>query len=81
MSKKSRKKEAIKRIGEHLWEISDKKDHGLCPPGIDYDVAINELVEFFLGEDWYIVFPLPGKQANFERLYAIESKHWDKRSK
>jgi len=79
MRKKKKKEMTIKAILARIYDISDKKDHGLCPPGIDPQIALQELCDFFLGKDWYVVLPLPSRQANTEILYAIESKYWDKK--
>lgn len=81
MSIFKKKEDVGKIIGKRIYEISDKKDHGLCPPGVDAQEAVYELCKFFLGKDWYCVMPLPARQANTEILYAIEEKFWDQRYK
>ena len=37
--------------------------------------ALNELCDYFLGKDWYVVDPLPNMQVNPIIVYEIERKY------
>lgn len=73
-----------KTISEQVWDriypLTDKKDYGMIPPCIDGQTAFNELVEFFMGKDYYIVSPMHTTQANTQILYEIEQKFWKYRA-
>lgn len=62
-------------IGERIWGLTDKKDYGIFPPPMEAQVALNELCEFFLGEDWYSVNPICQEQINTEIVYKIECRY------
>ena len=66
--------ETSEETGKRLFELSDKGKYGICPPALDAQVALNELCEFFLGKDWYIVTPMHNAQANYVMVYEIERK-------
>lgn len=36
------------------------------------DEAVSELIEFFLGKDWYVALPLSFEQCTTEAVYQIE---------
>lgn len=74
-SKKKKKIETDKEIGERLYQLSDKKDYGICPSATDAQVAFNELAKFFLGDDFYISLPISNAQCNTELLYEIETRY------
>ena len=62
-------------------DIRNKNFNG--PPVIDGQTAFNELVEHFLGKDWYVVDPLSTEQVNLQALFEIERvyKKWVKKGK
>lgn len=60
------------RDKERLYNLTDKKDYGIFSPATDAQVAFNELINFFLGEDWYVADPLGVEQINTVALYQIE---------
>lgn len=68
------KPETEEETKKRLYELTDKKDYGLYPPCMDAQVALNELCDFFLGEDWYITEPICNVQANTIIVYEIERK-------
>lgn len=57
---------------DHILSLTDSEDHGLCPPSMDAQVAVNELSRYFLGEDWYVVIAQTNVQVNTEIVYEIE---------
>lgn len=64
-------------IEDNLLSLIDTTEHpleyyGICPPPLNAQVALNELCEFFLGEDWYTTLSLHQEQVNTEIVYAIE---------
>ena len=44
---------------------------------MDANVAIDELQEIFLGEDWYVSMPIGREQIITEIVYQIETKYRD----
>ena len=69
-----RKKETNKEIADRLWELTDKKEYGVFPPPMDAQVALNELCNYFLGDEWYAISPISQEQINTEIVYEIECK-------
>lgn len=68
-------RETDKEIHDRVMSLCKEGDYGLMPPPMDAQVAINELAKHLLGENWYIVNPVSGEQANTEIVYAIERKY------
>ena len=70
------RKETDKEIRDRirtLWKTDD-----LCNYSEDTmsgQTALNELCDYFLGEDWYVVDPLPNMQVNPIIVYEIERKY------
>lgn len=58
--------------------LTDQIDYGLCDCAIDYKTMCHELVNFFLGEDWYVVLPEHDTQVMSAALYDIEWLYWKK---
>lgn len=57
-------------------EIMTKKDkNNIFAPPIEPQIALNILIEHFLGEDWYAPNPVGVKQVNTEAVYEILSKY------
>ena len=50
-------KDFVRNTGDNIY-----------PDGISAEEALEVLTEFFLGENWYIVDPLPTKQV---RVYIV----------
>lgn len=46
----------------------------LSYPSISAEDALNELCDFFLGEDWYSEWTAGAKQTNFDIVESIERK-------
>ena len=65
---------------EHILSICEPGDYGIFAPPMKAQVAVHELCRYFLGEDWYVVDPLPNMQVNPIIVYEIERKY-RKRSK
>ena len=58
---------------EWLDENWDKNN--MFPPSIDPQTALDFLQEYLLGEDYYIVNPMPNIQANCEVVHDILYKY------
>ena len=65
-------------LRNHIMPLTDQIDYGLCDCAIDYKTMCHELVNFFLGEDWYVVLPEHDTQAMSAALYDIEYLYWKK---
>lgn len=48
---------------------------GKCPQPMNADTAIDELTNFFLGEDWYVTMPIGREQVISEIVYSIETQN------
>lgn len=73
--KKREIRETDEEIRKRVLRLTKDKDCGILPPPMNAQVAINELCTHLLGEDWHIVNPVNGEQANTEIVYAIERKY------
>ena len=74
MKKLFKKRETYDEIIARLYELTDKGDYGICSPLMDAQTALNELKDFFLGKDWYVVAPMHQEQINFNIVCEIEMK-------
>ena len=71
----SHKRESSEQIRERLLKLCKEEGRESCPPCLDANAALNELVDHLLGEDWYVVSPIHAEQVNFEIVLAIEEKY------
>ena len=53
--------------------VSKNGDYGLCPPPIEAQEGLNVLIDYFLGEDWYVTMPVSQEQCNTEAIHSILS--------
>lgn len=74
MSRLFREHETDEQIRKRLLKLCKEGDYGSCPPPMDADVAIRELQNFFLGEDWCVALSISHEQAITEIVYQIETK-------
>ena len=59
------------KFREHLDKISKERNCGiLTPPTTDRE-AVEFLLDYLLGEDWYVVDPLSHEQVNTQMIHAI----------
>ena len=58
-----------------LFEVLSDNTYGLCPAPMSSDVTLQILVDYLLGENFYIVMPLSQEQANTEIVAAILDKY------
>lgn len=59
-------------IGTRVYDISEPwHENDVMPPPIEAQAALDELVRYFLGKDYYITSPVNAKQANSELIYTI----------
>lgn len=54
----------MRKPSERFFEIIDDESYGILPAPTEAQLAVNVLQEYLLGEDYYIVDPLPNCQAN-----------------
>lgn len=63
----------------HAWLFNNWESTDLCPPELEYKDAIKFLKNYLLGEDWYFVMSVNGKQGNVyivsEILYKYSKKY------
>ena len=60
---------------EKFFEILKDDTYGICPAPMSSDIALQILVDYLLGENFYIVMPLSQEQANTEIVAAILDKY------
>lgn len=61
-------------------EIMSEEDRkNIFSPPLEPQVALNILIEHFLGEDWYTPNPIGVKQVNTEAIYEILRKYPEKK--
>ena len=76
---------------ERLQQILDDESYGLYPAPTEAQLAVNVLIEYLLGEDWYVVDPIHNSQVNtvavheilmkYSRKYRKEQKRRDRQRK
>lgn len=54
-----------------IWGNSKQVDCGILSPPTDAQEAMNLLIEFFLGKNWYVAYSCGAEQVNTEALFAI----------
>lgn len=50
-------------------------DYGICPQPTSAQDALNELKDYFLGEDWIVWFPLGVEQVNTCIIEEIKDRY------
>lgn len=68
-----KKRETEKETRKRLFELVEDKDPRIVP-AMNAQVALNELCDFFLGKNWYVVDPIHNGQVNPIIVYEIERK-------
>ena len=58
-----------------LFERLSDDTFGMCPAPMSADLALQILTEYLLGEDFYIVMPVPQEQANTIIVETILRKY------
>lgn len=64
-------------LEKEVMTEEDKKN--IFAPPIEPQVALNILIEHFLGKNWYTPNPIGVKQVNTEAVYEILSRYPKKR--
>lgn len=59
---------------QRILSLCEEGDYGLCVPPMKPQVALDELCNYILGEDWCVDMPYSQNQVNTEIVIAIESK-------
>ena len=67
--------ETEKEIRERVLSLAKDGDYGLMSPPMDAQVALNELCNHLLGENWYVVDPMSVEQINTNIVYEIERRY------
>lgn len=57
------------------WLENDAEDCGLFDPPLEPQLAINFLIYYLLGDDWYVVGPEAQTQINAAAVFDILLKH------
>lgn len=71
----------IKTFFDHLVEENRQNnalppsDRNILAPCTDAQMALNALVECFLGDDWYVAYPASNGQVNTEATCEILGKY------
>ena len=76
---------------DKFQQILEDESRGLLPAPTEAQLAVNVLIEYLLGEDWYVVGPIHNTQVNtvavheilmkYSRKYRKERKHRDRQRK
>lgn len=65
-------------LEKEIMTEEDKKN--IFAPPLEPQIALNILIEHFLGKDWYTPNPIGVKQVNTEAVYEILSRYPKKRN-
>lgn len=57
------------------WLKFDALDCGLCDPPLEPQLALQFLIDYLLGEDWYVTIPENQKQVNAAAVHQILYKY------
>lgn len=60
-------------LEKEIMSEEDKKN--IFAPPLEPQIALNILIEHFLGKNWYTPNPIGAKQVNTEAVYEILSKY------
>ena len=60
---------------EEFLKILSDDTYGLCPAPTSSALAIQVLTDYLLGEDFYVVMPMPQEQVNTEIVATILEKY------
>lgn len=73
-----KRKESVEDISKRILDLAYKdfpdqrnSDNILAPP-MKAETAIDELIRYLLGEDWYVSYPASRQQIYTEAVYDIE---------
>ena len=70
------KDKSISREKQFTYWLEHKaKDCGLMQPPLPAQDAIGFLVDYLLGENWYVVNPVSTEQCNTQAIHEILMKH------
>ena len=65
-------------LEKEIMTEEDKKN--IFAPPLEPQIALNILIEHFLGKDWYTPSPIGAKQVNVEAVYEILGRYPKKRN-
>lgn len=65
-------------LEKEIMTEEDKKN--IFSPPLEPQIALNILIEHFLGKDWYTPNPIGAKQVNTEAVYEILGRYSKKRN-
>lgn len=63
--------ERVKRLRALCKDV----DCGFFNPPMDAQVALIEICNYLLGENWYVVDPVSQEQVNTQIVYEIEKRY------
>ena len=69
----------MKKVSENrqftYWLEHDAKDCGIMQPPLPAQKAISFLIDYLLGEGWYVVNPVNTEQCNTQAVHEILMKY------
>lgn len=57
------------------WVNDNWDDGDILPPGLEAQKGISFLIDYLLGEDWYVEYPASTTQINTEAVWSILAKY------
>ena len=72
---KRRYEERLRATQNRIFELSDKKDYGICPAPVTDESFVKEIIRYFLGDKWFVALSISHQQINHEALVEIEMKY------
>ena len=60
---------------KRFFEILSDDSYGICPAPTDEKLALQVLVDYLLGEDWFVVMPLANDQITTCAVHEILNKY------
>jgi hypothetical protein len=74
-----KKKRILNKSFDAMRENIEDNSYGICPAPLPAQVALNILIDYLLGDDWYVSSSLCTEQVNalaVEHILEKYSKQW-----
>jgi hypothetical protein len=62
-------------VGGYIKSITNDDSCGIFLPPTDAQTALNIIIEYYLGEDWYVNDPVGQEQVNTESVLSIIDRY------
>ena len=78
---KFKRKKSNNSIAKRILDLAykdfpdHKDDNNIFAPPIKAETAMDELIRYLLGEDWYVSYSASRQQIYTEALYEIERRY------